>query len=169
MNIFFSSIKLLPPKAFLYNKKLVLSPFPLLLLAVGRFRERRGPLPLWHNLWTSLVEPARERHTFPVVEGSWRSFIYWNTFQLRLPVSPFTLLLSFPSSSPYNPHDEYNNYDRTNYTQAPHTITSLKPSLPILIPSAVRPSLDHINSYCKWPANNRVKSKIWNHPLITGD
>jgi hypothetical protein len=29
--------------------------------------------------------------------------------------------------------------------------------------------LDRINSYCKWPANNRVKSEVWNHPLITSD
>jgi hypothetical protein len=29
--------------------------------------------------------------------------------------------------------------------------------------------LDHTNSCCKWPANNRVKSEVWNHPLITTD
>jgi hypothetical protein len=29
--------------------------------------------------------------------------------------------------------------------------------------------LDHINSYCKWPANRLKKSEIWNHPLITRD
>jgi hypothetical protein len=28
---------------------------------------------------------------------------------------------------------------------------------------------DHTKRNCKWPANNRVKSEVWNHPLITGD
>jgi hypothetical protein len=29
------------------------------------------------------------------------------------------------------------------------------------------PSPPTKNSICKWPANNWVKSEVWNHPLIT--
>ncbi len=28
---------------------------------------------------------------------------------------------------------------------------------------------DHANRICKWPANKRKISEVWNHPLITGD
>ena len=28
---------------------------------------------------------------------------------------------------------------------------------------------DHENRLCKWPANNREKAGVWNHPLITKD
>jgi len=31
------------------------------------------------------------------------------------------------------------------------------------------PSPPTENSNCKWPANNRVESEVWNHPLITGN